>query len=72
MDTAIIVPLMNVNRYMVKMNKVMFGQTEMCKEGDTFCKALIDTGSTCIRGPKEKMTNFLQDNLGELPNECIS
>ena len=41
-------PLMDDAKYFVGMNKLVLGESEMCKEGDDSCKALIDTGCSSI------------------------
>ena len=68
MDTAVTGPLMDHRKYIVKMKKLMLGKTEMCKEEDDSCKALIDTGCRSILGPSGIVTKFLKDVLGKLPN----
>ena len=65
MKTAVSGSLLNEARYMVKLKKVMLGDTEMCKESDAFCKAHIDTGCTSIIGPNEIVTKFLKEKLGK-------
>ena len=69
--TEVTAQLMEDKKYIVKMNKLVIGKTEMCKEGDESCKALIDTGYSCILGPSAKVTKFLKDALRELPNVLL-
>ena len=71
-DTAVSAPLLNGKYYMIKMKKLMLGQTQICKESDAFCKTVIDTGTSSIRGPNDIVTKFLKDDLGKLLNECIT
>ena len=48
----------------VRFNEVKFGDTEICKkDGDTYCKASIDSGCSLLVGPKEKIDAFNKETL---------
>ena len=64
-------PLMDGMQLFVGMNKLVIGKTEICREGDDSCKALIDTGCSSIMGPSAKVSTILKYYLSELPNVCI-
>ena len=50
--------------FLIKMKKLMLGDTEACKAEDASCKAYIDTGCSNIKGPKAPIDEFLKDKLG--------
>ena len=64
-------PLMDDAKYFVGMNKLVIGKTQICKEGDDSCKALIDSGCSSILGPSAKVSKILEYYLSELPNVGI-
>ena len=51
---------------LIKMKKLMLGDTEACKEEDASCKAYIDTGCSNLKGPKAIVDEFLKEKLGKL------
>ena len=51
---------------LIKMKKLMLGDTEACKERHPSCKAIIDTGCSNIKGPKAIVDEFLKEKLGKL------
>ena len=63
-DTAVSVNIEAGGMFLIKMAKVMLGDTEACKAEDAICKAYIDTGCSNIKGPKVPIDEFLKDKLG--------
>ena len=65
-DTAVSVKIEAGERMYIKMKKLMLGDIEACKENDASCKALVDTGCTDIKGPKDIVNKFLKEKMGKL------
>ena len=63
-DTAIKATVPAGGKFVVQMDEVKFGDTEICKkDGDTYCKAFIDSGCSLLVGPKEKIDAFNKETL---------
>ena len=63
-DTAVSVNIEGRGKFLIKMKKLMLGDTEACKAEDASCKAYIDTGCSSIKGPKAVIDQFLDEKLG--------
>ena len=64
-ETAVSAKLISKRQMLIKMNKLVLGDMEMCKEEDEECKLLVDTACTSIMGPKDKVEKFNKEKLGE-------
>ena len=64
METAVSANVEAGGLFMIKMKKLMLGDTEACKEEDASCRAWIDTGTSNIKGPKDVVNRLLRETLG--------
>ena len=63
-DTKLEVSVIGEKHFLIQMDEVTFGETEMCtKEGDVYCKASVDSGCSLIVGPKQLIDDFNRDEL---------
>ena len=54
------------NKLYLQMDKLKFGETEMCKKEDASCFVLIDSGQSIIKGPKAVIEKLNEDEFSEL------
>ena len=58
-DKKLEVEVIGKGKFILQMDKVTFGGTEVCtKGGAVYCKVLIDSGSSMILGPKAVIDSF--------------
>ena len=62
----IYMPVNHENRWMVKLTSISIGQTMICRD----CHAILDTGSSLIYGPKDKIDKMNIPIFGKSGVDC--
>ena len=64
------VPVVGDGHFVVEMDRVKFGDTIMCEKGGSVsCTAVVDSGTSTIKGPKKEIDEFNTKVLSELFNK---